>query len=715
MRSTIPAFMMLMLNEMVWKICLCSLLLTGVSALCSHGVWADPFRFDGNLNYLKLGGDQDNQTSLNDSYSLYFDKSLSAGMLFTGNMRYSNQTLSDGADTSFYSPSATLDLRNNLFSLNLNGTVTKREVQDLPDVDTSTWGITWFSLLEDWPKLRLQYNQSYYDNNRDSGGSDSVTNDYRLNLSHTIDSVSFLYDLRILDYKDSEANRENDSQRHQAQGQYQDSFWQDKLTISASGQYSYYNFKNRQKTTLGRLVFTPFPPALLGGAFAGNDNSPESGSLLEQNGLIDQDYLTGVIEILQASESANLGVRVAFNPVNRIDVVLSGTLSSDVSSQIEWTAYVSNDNFIWTQVPVDSVVYTDEVIDGAPLTVAQITLTTPGATPLKVDYVKVVADSPGAPTVIEEAYASEIEVGLATIGTGETQKTDYDQRQSTSSLSLGLYPSERWSFGYNFRFTESDSDPGIDSSTRNHSLSGTYAPWTSLSFTTNLSDYVNKTKGHQKQENVTFSLSMQGTPLDTLNYSLGYTHSESFTDGEKVQIYDSATLYSNAQIFPDLSSALTLNWLESEELVSSSTTRSWSARLDFNARLSARLNLETNLAYLRTRNNQQFDDGATSTERSYRAIATYRPSDLVLIRSEIFRNDLRDETFVNGYFSCRMTPVLQFSENLSVRFSDNDSLVSTTMMTWDVSSHFTFSSTYTYQSMESSDRYALLVGLSANF
>lgn len=708
--------MVVVLIRIFFKVILCSVLIVSVNVACPDALWAEPFSFDANSRYNKTGGGQEDQTSLNQSYRLTFDKSLSAGMLFTGNTRYAEQNREYGDDSHLYNFSSSLDLHNDLFMLNLNGDITQSQIENRPSNETYSWNANWISRLEDLPKLRLNYGQVFTQDDQSPKGSDSKSTKYGANLYYSYTPFTFLYDLRVYERENFVVNRKQESQDHLGQLQYQQSFWGQKLTVSASEQVSYYKSDLALSTELGQPLFQPLPPGALGGAFAGYDNTPANGTLTLENELLDLNYSTGVVEVLQPAEWANLGVKVNFNAVNRINVYFSDLLSNADSSQITWTAYTSNNNLTWTQIPIQSVVYVNDTIEGNLLTAVEVTLVAPGSQPLEVDYIKVVLESPGAPTIIDSAFVSELEAGRVSVGSGSTLSSSYKTVQNTGSFNIFYNPSPTWSLGYNFGHNRTDSDQGLDRSGHVQSLVANYVPpFANLSFTANLNESVNTVKDQQERNNRSLSLSMYANPLDTLDYSLGYTHSENTTDGDKEQVFDIVTFYSSAQIFPDLSSSVTVNLTNNQNLLASTETSSWDTNLTLVARISPKINLDAAYFYSHTDFDSSEAESETTIATIYKGTLSYRPSDVLLVQSTAIRFESEDETLLTGSLSWRMTPRLELSEGISIKIAEEVSSAFTTRLTWGLGRHFSFNGSSSYQIVESGKFYVVSMNLNANF
>lgn len=676
---------------------------------------ADPLRLDGNWSYDKSGGEEERRSSLKQTYHLSFDKALSAGAFFTGDIRYAEENQSGDDDTVLYNPSATLDLRNDLFSFNLNGSSFRRELTDGPDVDSNSWNVNWLSRIKSLPRLRLYAGQRFSQDDQTPHAQDSESADYGASVSHTLESVYLLYNLGVTENKNHVSGSRRGTKNHLGRIRYQESFLDRKLSVNLSEQVNYFEANSRIQTVLGNLFFEPLPVGALEGTFTAFDDTPNEGSLSARDDLSDLDFTTGSTEVLQSSAAANLGVRTNFNAINRLQVYFTDLLAGSVASQLSWTAFVSNNNFDWTPAPILTVSYENVVVEGNLQTVVKIDFAGPADAPLEVDYLKVVVDSPGLPIVVGEAFVSELEVGRVFPGTGSTVKSESDSLQSSSSLGLHYTPSETWSLGYNFNFTDTDNSDSVDRVSRSHSLFTTYSPGAKLSFTTNLNQNTNLVKQQQEQKTRSFSLSMHAKPLTTLNYSLGYTRSEGFTDSDRDYVLDTVTLYTSARIFPDLSSTLAVNVNSRDNLLSSLRSRSWNARLSIMARISPKVNVDTDYSYQYSKNDLAGSGEDIEASSAYGGTMTYRPSNVLYFLLRV-RHDRADEvTNLSGVCSWRMTPRLELSENVSVRLAEADTGLFTTRLSWDFGRNFALDSSYTYQRLEAEDVDSVFIELSANF
>lgn len=97
---------------------LAAMVLIALVAAAPGILHADPFNLSANWNYSENGGESvEEQWKLNQSYSLGFNKSLTALTNLTSSVRYTKSTGVLDSDSTVISPSLSLTTRNDLFHL----------------------------------------------------------------------------------------------------------------------------------------------------------------------------------------------------------------------------------------------------------------------------------------------------------------------------------------------------------------------------------------------------------------------------------------------------------------------------------------------------------------------------------------------------------------------------------------------------------------------
>ena len=325
--------------------------LVGLFVLTAVPCAADPFSVSGNWNYRENGReDADTLTSFNQSYNLNFAKQLSAMMDLSSSIRYNDSQVSEGQDSSSLNPSATLNLRNDLFSLNFNGSESRTDSEGSVPLINQSWGGNFYSQLEKWPGLRLYYNQSRTQDDQSRHEQNTESTSLGASIDYTLAGFDLLYDFRSSTSENLVADTTTDTLNHYAQLKYSESFFRNRLSVSASQQYS--SSETETETPVG-ADGTYIQPVTIWEGFSAIDDTPLLGTLPSNPLLVDgnQEFSAGV-EIAQNlfTEPQNIGIQVDFQLVSRIQVYLSDLVSPTVLGALSWELYQSSDNNLWTQV-----------------------------------------------------------------------------------------------------------------------------------------------------------------------------------------------------------------------------------------------------------------------------------------------------------------------------------------------------------------------------
>ncbi len=679
-------------------------LLAGLAVGLPGALCADPFSLTGSWNYQESGGDVEDTWQFNQSYSLAGAKSLAASSDLSASFRYTKSSRRAGEDSEVMSPSATLGVRNDLFSLNFSGTQTQRQTGSGPELTSQSWDVTGFSLLEDLPRLRLNYGQSFSRDDENPRRQDTESDYFSASLDYTWTVFDFYYDYRIDSSTNNLATSTTESERHFGKIEYSDSFFRGKVGVNLSQQYQTSDSETDSEAATGETVFIPIN---LAQTLVGQDDTPLTSVLTANAALNDGDRFTPTgVEIAQpAIDDQNLGMQTDFQPVNQMRVYLDRDISPAVQGLLSWALYTSENNLDWDLVSgAPPVRYEQE--DNRTVVVVDV----PGPALLE-RYLKLVV-SPGG-LAPEPVYVTELAAGNAVLATGNQviASSNYTSYQTRGGITYA--PLDAWSFAYNLSYDKNEPDPGLASTRLNQALSARYAPTADFSLAASVSENRDETESREERLNRSYSLSAQQQLWETMNLSASYSHSEGYEDSVRTSESDSLNGFLNAQLFPDLSASLNLNWSQSENPREDTQSESYGWRLHTTARLTARLDANAYYDYTNsTRDAQEADDDATTR---YGLSLNFRPSDILSFYGSLNRNPDEKETAFSGSASWRMTPKLQASVNTSQELEQGDSESYSASLSWLVSSHFSARSSAGYQVADGSEAWSWRVNLNATF
>ncbi|NOY12266.1 MAG: hypothetical protein GXP51_00785 [Deltaproteobacteria bacterium] len=553
---------------LLWLISAMILFLIGAAPVFA----GDPFGFSSSWNYQKNGGDTGASSQFNESYNLTYSKELSAAMTFSGSVRYSQNHPSAGDDSNSLNPNLSLDLRNDLFALNLNASESTSSRDGAPTRTDDSWGLNLNSQVDGWPSLRLYFNQSTATDDGTPKQSDSDVMTVGASTEYSFEHVDLLYDLRHSQSSDHVQNSDNETLDQTAQVSYDQNFMQGRISVSASQQFQMTENNTETRVGVGNAYFVDVN-AVTG--FYAVDNSPTLGFLATQPDLVDGDLVSPTaIDIFASTDMQNIGVQVNFQTTTRLEVFLDQQLTLTQQSLLSWQAYRSDDGNNWTLLG-GAVTY--------PLENSRTVVTIDLPTPLTARYVKVVSDATLAsatPVFVTELQASEERVATTNV-VSLSRESKSLQTQFNTSVRL----TDHWSISYSLRRAETRQDIG-DTVQFNHSLTSSYNPSEKLGFAVGVSENSDEADNSPGRRNRSYSVSMSMLPLPTLSLSLGYTRSESQSDDGQDTLSDSISSSLNATIYPDLTASLAANWSRSKDLAEGTESNSYGLTLNTTAYLT---------------------------------------------------------------------------------------------------------------------------------
>lgn len=642
----------------------------------------DPFGFTSSWNYRKSGGDTGERSQFNESYNLTYSKELSAAMNFSGSARYSENHPSDAPGSRSLNPSLALDIRNDLFSLNLNATESRSERDGSPVRITDSWGANLSSQIENWPSLRFYFNQSTATDDSNPAQTDNDSTTTGASAEYSLGPVDLLYDARYSMSTDNVQESESNSLDQTAQVSYDDSFLAGRISVSASQQFQITENTTETRVGAGNTIYTDVS-AVAG--FYLIDNTPLNGFLVTRFDLVDGD-LNGPtsIDIFSTTNLQNMAVQVNGQTVSRMEVFLQDELTLTQQSLLNWQVYVSDDGNSWTLFG-GTVTYPSE--DNRTI----VTIDLPA--PVSARYIKVVSDATLAattPVFVTELQASEEQISPDDVFT-ESRDTTSMQTQFSSTVRV----TDKWSVSYSLRRAENQQDSG-DSVQFNHSLTSVYSLNEKVGFSAGVSENRDEADNSPDRSNRSYSLSMTTQPLPTLNFSLGYTRTESESDDGQDTLGDTISSVLNATIYPDLTASFSTHWSRSENLADGTESDSYGVNFNTTAYLSPQLDLNTNLSY--SESDSSSSDSSRST--SYGLTLGYRPSDILLLSLNYDGDVENGSSTLSGSSNWLWSRKLQSQFGFTYDFGDEASQQYSALLSWLISRSLSFQTSGNYLSAD---------------
>ncbi len=642
-------------------------------------MWAKPLAANANWRYDRADNDGETSWSFDQNYNLSLMKELSSGLDFTSSIRYSQDSSSAGDDGNRINPSLSLNLRNDLFSSVLGATFSRLEEDNSPTNDSWSWNASWLSQWDEiWPSLRLNFNESYSQDDADPSQIDSQSRQLNTGISYNWRFMESSYDFNYSTSEDNIRDTATDSERHSANLKLEDSwdFWGQLFTISLGERLSYNFSQENSEVGVGNDYFIRDYNVR---GFYVIDNTPEEGKLDPNAALTDGDLLTSAgIDIASSLDLHNIGFRPETFPVNRVLIYFTSELTQAQQQQLFWELYESDDGRDWQKNFIAPFVrYEYDPLNS--ITVAVVDL------PIFIkrrDYAKLVL-SPSS-TLFEIISVSELEAGEQRTAASDTVTTESTFINSESRASLIVRPLDDWTVSSNVLYRYASNDPGFVNHEINASLYSDYYWNRYFSFTVGVNESRDWSDDDEdlEESNRSYSLIIRSFPLDTLDATLSFMRSEQYEEGTLTETSDSINAYLTAQLYPDVTAALTAGWSSGDD----GSDFTW--RLDSTIRLTPRMNLEL------------YCDDLTI----YGVIFNYRPSDVLAFSGNFDRDDESDKntfnTSVSWITSETIRTSLAYFWDDSPQGSDHGLQGS---LSWELSSLFTLRSDISYLLSQSDD------------
>lgn len=649
-------------------------------------------------------------------------------MDFSAATRYNNYQDFQGTDdndSNSIIPSAAFDLRNEWFSLNLNGSQNRMNDDDSPPLFNRTWGGNLYSQIEKWPNLRLHYNQSQlWDDQRDHD-QDVESTDYGGSVEYTWNSLAMLYDFRRGESDDLVEDINTETLNHYAQLKYTESFFRDRLTIGASQQYSSSEIDTDAAVGEDGVVMQPI--FLTSGLSAVGKNDPRFIRLEPVAGLVDNNRETAAVQILpqDSDEYVHLGIEASRQSVGWMEFYFDKALRVDEQGALAgatWTVYRSDDNSTWDWVREIDPMF--DIKEGRSLAYVDLVV------PVTDLYLKVVVSS--VPKNATEVYVTEIRAGELIFTTADRLKTSSKFVSHQTQLNIGYRPAPGWSTGYSMRRVLNLPESDQDSLQTTHALNTSYAPSRYFAMALGASETRDSTKNDGLARTLirSYSAAFNSSPLDTLDVSVGYTRTYGYEGDEETDQGD--TIHGNiaAEIFPDWTMSFSPSWTRNRsfptekdrersapEPVYSTTTTTYGFVLTSSARLTPRLNLTGNWNYAHSTSDseKELEEARATSSRQYGATLSYRPSDVLLLSTSYRRDVDADDTSLSGTLAWLLTRTLQLNAGASFGMESDDSDQYTSTINWSVSRNLALQAGGAYQVAKSGNVWSLMSSLNAHY
>ncbi len=476
---------------------------------------------------------------------------------------------------------------------------------------------------------------------------------------------------------------------------YNRRYWQGKVSLSTAymGNYTW-NKNSKFVSQTGDVLFERMP---FGGLHEqGTVLEPEADALLSELSLVDNNFNTGISGIdIGMERFHNTGIWVASDRnIDRLYIYVNEDVSSDINltNTGNWRVLQSNFNLegTWTDVAINNVTVT--AFD-APNNIYRYEIEF--SSPVSASYFNAVnletvnAFSTTSVLVTEiEAYGTDVVPSIGEI-TNETKF--FSQRFNISS---SITPVSKLTFSLNFSTDRADtnpdsatdslskfitdmfSDPAIDfdneMSSRIQRHYGATATWlTHRLLTTILAfqrDEAFDTRGETDILSDTYSLTLNSSPLPTLNTTLIFINNEKLNFDEKSSRNRSVLLNIDSKLYRDVNMTTDLIYTQTKDF----TTEAVSDIYSVNGTIDTIFTRRLNGSFIYRLNWSSFE-GVTSQSKSADARITYQPARFINLSGSFLIADDDGDISTSEIFIIDWLPLRAIRLNSSYKHSNNES------------------------------------------
>ncbi len=685
----------------------CLVLICCIVFGCSAG-WAEVVSLDASWQGSEIGRDseEENLSSFNQRYHLQWNPQVTRTIFLDTNMDYSRNWTTGAGTREIISPTLDLQVRNDLFVAEFNGIITETNNSYTRDQSSNSWEATLGSNWDYpyWPNV-----SAVIGNNRITDSED-ITDDERSWSEFVVDweadDLQAYYSYYIQD-RDDYAERSSRKERtHFGRIDYTRSF------LEYRGQLTFSQQVTSSRTDFHAAVGLDGSVNVgvnLSRGLSGVDNTPERGPLPSNPVLIDGNreriaYRVGLHEV------ANLGIKTDFQIVDTL-YLYTGLLDPillDETSAIRWDLYASSDGIEWTleKVQPATVYNRDENRYEVALGGVQHI------------YLKLVVT--GWPPVLKVPI-TEIAAFRAQSGSGGRVLEDQRYTKYVTDLNLRFDPSQNTRFTYSMVWDDSAYDPGNNRERlfQTGSFRWLYNRYFIPTVTINDTATTNSDLMDTLQRS--YALSIQSTPLQTLESTLSITRNENYEDDELINTNHTVNLLNSATLYPNLDTTLDLNVVFNDNRQLDTSNEAMGIRWTLTGRLRSTLIADFITEY--GTNTLDFTELITDEDAGGRTTLNinWRPSDLVSVLVNASQGYgakwINYQSFIlDARFSVVRTDKTQVILGYRANATHDETVQSLSYnWSWNISSYLTLQSIASYMLTEDDTLWGINAQLTARF
>lgn len=668
----------------------------------------DDIHGSANLSYVsrdtETDGVKENEWRFNQAYKLGVSKDFSSKVGFNADLDV-NVTESNEEKTTRVAPDVRLNVKNEYFDANTGYRLNERGLDVLTMVSdedrrtTESWNANMTTKSEQYPKVRLRYNQDKDYDHLAVRETDTENSNFAGSADYSFRFFDFYYEYRNDQSDDYVEESSQETDTHEGRVSFRKSFLDNRLTTS--GSYSITD-RNTETRTGGQDVTVDEIQRANAGLWARDNRvTPDPTTILlnPTPSLVDGNKATSAgIDIGITTDEDRQNIGVEFDSPKDVEKIYlyteePGTFFDE--TQFVWAVYTADTNTggggEWTQITASATdVYDDDENR------FEISFTKTNAR-----YFKVVnAGNDGNALEVTEIEAYDVK-------TFQAFTTTTDERVlETYQANLGYKP---WDWLYlTYDFTKDDQDKkteGEKTRRDTHNLSGRVDRDINK-YLSAWAQYRRRWSFDSETEDTTtdtYLVHFLSSPLDTLDTDLSFNHTVTQEESETQSRTSSALLQITAKLREGADLDVDGNIVRSKNLTSDTETTTKS--IDSNLRLALTKMLTAELEYNRNWTDTEQPGNETNEETSLGKTTLYwRPSQGFYLRGSYgFIKDEKtgDETTQQQYnMNWLVTEKMQLDMGYTVDKNDSDTQTYTSNLSWNFSRALTLRFGYDWSRQE---------------
>lgn len=640
-------------------------------------------------------GTTEEQRAFHQNYSLDLAQQawLTNALQLHGAMRY-NRSIDDGHTGQTISPALRLDLKNDFFTLDLNGNASRTLSEDESDSETRGWEANWQSR---WPRdlmpgVHLNVGQRNTTNDDSPATVDNTDSHGGASVDWTLSPARLSYTYQTTKHENGINGRESLSSAHTGRLFADRGFLDNRLRMTFSQTASHRAQEDTAPVEGGLITL----PVVVLEARSGNDITPLDGPLPALNGaLIDNDNATIASIISPLPAMLNIVVKTSLEPVHKINLY---TLDDDttVAGSLAWDIYTSNDALFWTLAQTSAATTYNS-------SEKRFTISTNG---IDREYIKLVARS-GAITDIE---ITEITLWRAMAASGMISEVTSAQEAFGTSLGMNFEVKPNINLNYNLTYQRSHSSYIASGTNRGMNGGLSWHPSDTLSFSAQGAVEERQRDGGDTSSSRSIGTDAQWQVLPTVDLALGLTVNQSYTASHKDNQSEQLNASVGTELYKDLNARWSGSVSKSQSYASNTdSSTSYGTDLLFTSRL-----LPTLFGSLQTGFSDSDGDSPSTTTLS--TILNWRPSDMFGARNS-FSTTLGETNSSAFGLAIDLAPTnrTQFSAGYNYQDSTTTSSRYNLSWRWNISQQITFITTGAYTERDGENDWLINTLLSASY